>query len=330
MRATHDTAPPATALDPASATLLRDLRAHARNVTPGRLAIAATSTARARHDAALQQFCEEFPATTVVAIGERAVDAALVVVLCEGPARPVAAYFQTVAAHGTDIPIVWGDPWRPYYRQAPPRHQNVGVTYEGMFSLLGQYFELGAPRAGAYCEFGVFDGRTFALAFHSLKHVCGRFHAFDSFRGLQGTLANEPAFADGDYAANVRTFEYNLRWSGVDRDRVEIVPGFFQDTLAGRSILELGVQTVNVAVIDVDIFVPAALALEFVAPALRQGSIVMFDDYDHLAADPDAGERRALREFLARHPEMEVEPYRNYGVAARAFLVHRRAATRSC
>jgi hypothetical protein len=101
------------------------------------------------------------------------------------------------------------------------------------------------------------------------------------------------------------------------------VPGFFQDTLTGKSITALGVESVTVAVIDTDIYEPAALALEYVAPALRQGSVLLFDDYDHMAAARGVGERLALKEFLDRHPEIEVEPYRNYGAAARAFLVHR-------
>ena len=225
--APDDIAPVQTPLDPASAALLWDLRTHARNVAPGRVVIATTQTARARHEAALQQFCHESSGARVIGIGERVDDAALVLVLCEGPGHPVNAYFRAVAALGSDIPIIWADPWRPYFRQAPPLHQNTGVTYEGMFSLLGQYFQLAAPRAGAYCEFGVFDGRTFALAYHCLKDACGQFYAFDSFRGLKGTMCNERQFGDGDYAANVGTFEYNLRWSAVPRRRVEIVPGFF-------------------------------------------------------------------------------------------------------
>ena len=305
-----------------SAGLLRDLRKHAANVAPRRLAVAATAGARTRHQAALQQFAQEFPDALVTDIGEAVSDVALVVVLCEGENPPQRAYFQTVATVGTEVPIVWGDPWRPYFQEAP-RQADTGITLQGMLKLLSQYCPVVRPYRGAYCEFGTFDGRTFGLAYHCLKNVCGKFYAFDSFRGIKGTMADEGHFEDGRWAANVHTFEYNQRWANVDMNRVHIVPGFFQDTLAGRTITELGVESVTVANIDVDIYEPAALALDFVAPALQQGSVLMFDDYDHIAASRAVGERRALREFLEKHPEIEVEPYRNYGAAARAFLVHR-------
>ncbi len=311
------------AMEMDSENLLRNLRRHAANIAPGQVAIATTEVAGARHREALAQFCREFPLAQVTAIGEVPNNAAIVVVLCEGATPPQTAYFKTVAAVGSALPIIWGDPWRPFDTQ-PPNAQDSGLSHAGMFSVLSSYCPVVKPSNGAYCEFGVFDGKTFALAFHALKHVCDRFYAFDSFQGLKGTMPTENHFTDGRWAANINTFEYNLQWAGVDTARVRTIPGFFQDTLQEKRIDDLGVEAITVALIDVDIYAPAALALEFIAPRLVQGSVLMFDDYDHLAASNDVGERRALREFLGRHPEIEVEPYRNYGALSRSFLVHRR------
>ena len=48
----------------------------------------------------------------------------------------------------------------------------------------------------------------------------------------------------------LRTGGPNLRWASLELDRVKIVPGFFQETLKGRSVLDLGIESVTVAVID--------------------------------------------------------------------------------
>jgi hypothetical protein len=82
---------------------------------------------------------------------------------------------------------------------------------------------------------------------------------------------------------------------------------------------------VSVIHIDTDVYEPSLLALEFVAPALVQGSLLLLDDYDHLAASDAKGERRAVHEWLRNHPEFDLEPYRNYAIFSRAFIVHRRA-----
>jgi O-methyltransferase len=192
-----------------------------------------------------------------------------------------------------------------------------------MFSLASQYVPMVA-RGGSYVEFGVFDGNSMTIAYHALKGVCKSFYAFDSFQGIGGALESEATrFRDGQYAASLETFRYNLRFNNVDERRVQVVPGFFQETLRNRTPADLGIDKASIAHIDTDVYEPALLSLEFIAPALPQGALLLFDDYDQLAASNDRGERRAIREWLKAHPELELEPYRNYGVACRAFIVHR-------
>ena len=135
---------------------------HGADVAPGPIAVAATDTAR-QHWEALDQFCQEFPTALVTEIGATVDNAALVVVLCEGVAPPQSACFKTVATVGYDVPIVWGDPWRPFY-QAAPRQAKTGITHEGMLQILSHYGYVVRPFRGAYCEFDTFDGRTFGLA----------------------------------------------------------------------------------------------------------------------------------------------------------------------
>jgi hypothetical protein len=192
-----------------------------------------------------------------------------------------------------------------------------------MFALAGVYAQTIKP-SGSYLEFGVYDGRTIALAFHTMATACDRFFAFDSFKGIGGATAQEQShFANGQYYANLATLDYNLRFTGVDVARVTPVAGFFEDTLAGRTPRDYGIESASVVHIDTDVYAPALQALEFVTSALPQGALLLFDDYDQLAASNRKGERRAVREWLERHDDIELEEYRRYTPFSRAFIVHR-------
>ena len=220
------------------------------------------------------------------------------------------------------VPVLFALPERRL-ADSPPGWEGSGIHYHGMFFLASQYTRTVRPTKGAYCEFGVYDGRTFALAYHALKNVCGEFFAFDSFKGICGAEKEEAHFNDGEYYANFETFKYNMLYCGVDFARIKSVQGFFQDTLKGRTAKDDYIDSISVLHIDTDVYVPALLALEYSAPAINDGALMLFDDYDQLAASNERGERRAFREFLDKHTEFEAEPYRNYGVFGRSFIVHR-------
>jgi O-methyltransferase len=309
-------------------TLMKDIERHMTLIGQGCVILATTPAARRRYGEALGNFCASERRARLIDIeacsDQLCHDAAVVVVIADGIADSRRAYAQAAALKTAGKPVVFGVPERRLCIQ-PPSWKDSGIQHEGMFWLVSQYARTIHPRIGAFCEFGVYDGRSFSIAYHALKDTLGPFFAFDSFQGLGGTLDTEKShFDDGQYFANAETFNYNMRYSGVDRSRVTVVPGFFQDTLAQKTAADLGIQSISVVHIDVDVYLPALLALEFVAPQLSQGAILLFDEFDQFAASNHSGERRALREWLARHPEIEVEPYRSYGAFARSFIVHRK------
>jgi hypothetical protein len=78
--------------------------------------------------------------------------------------------------------------------------------------------------------------------------------------------------------------------------------------------------------INVDVYVPALQALCFITPAFVNGALVMFDDYDQMAADDNRGERRALREWLAE-TGFRAELYRSYATFGRTFIIHKSHVT---
>lgn len=202
-----------------------------------------------------------------------------------------------------------------------PGWEGVGVTYGGIFRLAATYAE-SLPR-GSYAEFGVFDGHTFAIAFHALRNTCERFYAYDSYAGIRGAMESETGkYRDGDYFANFETFVANMRLAKVDLKRVTCVRGSFQETLR-KAPSEHQLGPVSVAHIDVDVYEPAKLALDYLSSVLQQGALVLFDDYDQMGASNQRGERRAIKEWLAENPQFALEPYRNYATFGRSFIFDR-------
>ena len=58
-----------------------------------------------------------------------------------------------------------------------------------------------------------------------------------------------------------------------------VVPGFVEDTIAGTTHEDVECRRAAIVFIDVDLGKPARLALDFVRPALRNGGIIILDDY---------------------------------------------------
>lgn len=191
---------------------------------------------------------------------------------------------------------------------------------------------------GSYMEFGVYKGQSIVFAaknketlFGSKQEIINKgagisgIFAFDSFDGIKGIVPEESSgpFREGGYAASYNEFIKNLGSQGVSPDEIVTIPGYFQDSLTSTLQSELiSIEPVVAVVnIDCDVYVPALLALDFVRPMLRQGSIVLFDDWFSYALDPLKGEPRALSEFLQKNPSFRFEFWQNYGPVGRAFIV---------
>jgi O-methyltransferase len=216
---------------------------------------------------------------------------------------------------------------RPIFTSPPPFFNQGDLTYAGMFHLAAQFARsVGVP--GDYVEFGLFDGRTMTLAYHTLATTIPqlRIIGFDTFAGITGTMPEEAArFPDGSYYANRATFDHNMAVARVDPNRLIVVEGDMRETLQDGVALRarLGLTRCLVAHFDCDVYAAALAGLEFLTDVIDSGTLLLFDEYEQWGGDNNRGERRALREWLAAHPEFEVELYRRYTWGAAAFMVHR-------
>ena len=190
-------------------------------------------------------------------------------------------------------------------------------------------FASASAMEGDYLEFGVYEGGTFAAAYHLAQRYglrSMRFFAFDSFQGLPSPSGIDATpyqqFQQGQYALDLASFNRSLRRHGVPQARIRIVPGWYDETLNETTRVLLGISTAAVVWIDCDLYRSAVPALRFVTPLVTPGTIIVFDDWYAFRGDPRCGEQRAFREWLAQNPTIGVQEFMSIGWHGKAFLIH--------
>lgn len=143
-------------------------------------------------------------------------------------------------------------------------------------SLLGE-------RQVLYLEFGVAEGDSMRYWASLLRHPKSELHGFDSFQGLPD---------DWNIDNPAGTFGRGGQPPRVDDPRVRFHVGWFSETLPRFTWPEE--WEVLIANIDCDLYSSAREVLDFIAPQLRAGSVLYFDEFHDRAH-----EQRAFDEFLA-------------------------------
>lgn len=182
-----------------------------------------------------------------------------------------------------------------------------------------------------YLEFGVFQGHCLARAHEAIMangFANHRIIGFDSFAGLPppppgeetGTWRNGHPFPfnAGDFACAEADVRHRLAAAGVGPDSVELVPGFFETSLTPDLRVELGLEAVDVVLVDVDFSSSTNYVLDFIRPLLQPGTAVLFDDWN-VFGDRNLGERLALDEHIQAHPGLVLEPTFPFGWHGHAF-----------
>lgn len=178
---------------------------------------------------------------------------------------------------------------------------------------------------GDYFEFGVWNGATFRYAYQTAKHnPWMRFVACDSFEGLPAPegIDSGAEFAKGQFACSRTDFENSLQNSDVDMEQVLILEGWFNESLTNAVRKKHNMNVVSVAYIDCDLYESCVPVMEFLTPAVRQGSILMFDDWFCFRADPTRGVQLATSEWLQKNPGMNLIPWKTFGPYGMAFFVN--------
>jgi O-methyltransferase len=188
---------------------------------------------------------------------------------------------------------------------------------------------IGAQIPGDYCEFGVWQGATFSHACRAMApHFKDmRFLAFDSFQGLPRPGGIDAAggytshFYEGQFAATREQFLGNVGREGADLRRVVAVEGWFNETLAPARAAAHGVDRIAVAWIDCDLYESTVPVLDYLASRVSVGTVLAFDDWHCYRNHPDFGQQRAMREWLARNPQIALNELFSFGWNGMVFTV---------
>lgn len=178
---------------------------------------------------------------------------------------------------------------------------------------------------GDYLEFGVYQGTEFIHAHHRARELMPwmRFFAFDSFEGLPeiAGLDADGEFYSGQFECSQEQFERRLRDNNVDMERIRIVPGWFDESLTDQTKKEHELQIASVVFIDCDLYRSAVPVLEFLTSLIRQGSILLFDDWYNFKADPKKGVQRATNDWLASNQHVKLERWFPFCHHGQSFIV---------
>lgn len=121
-----------------------------------------------------------------------------------------------------------------------------------------------------YLEFGVSGGYSFSWWVKTNIHPASRFVGFDTFEGLPEDWGG---FKKGAMTTHSQIPE-------MDDSRVRFIKGLFQDTLQNflSSFENMGNR--KVILMDADMYTSTLYTLTMIAPYLKKGDIILFDQYN--------------------------------------------------
>ncbi|HNR17286.1 MAG TPA: TylF/MycF/NovP-related O-methyltransferase [Chitinophagaceae bacterium] len=119
-----------------------------------------------------------------------------------------------------------------------------------------------------YLEFGVAAGQSFKWFLGKNTHPESRFAGFDTFTGLPEDF--------GVYKKG--TFNSDTEAPKIEDTRGKFYQGLFQQTLPGF-LAEFDNKNRNVIMMDADIYSATLYVLTSIAPFLKKGDIIFFDEF---------------------------------------------------
>ena len=190
------------------------------------------------------------------------------------------------------------------------------------------YFAYLEQIPGDYLEFGVYEGTSLIAAFEShrkfsLPELPRAFWGFDSFAGFKyfDERDQHPFFHEGEFASSYEQTERRIAGHFKGRANWKLIKGYFEETLHNKCAPDFGIEKISVALIDCDLGTPALLALNFMLPALQNGSILILDDYFAYGGSRAVGVAGAFRQFQREQPHLAFRRLFDYGHGGQGFVL---------
>lgn len=203
---------------------------------------------------------------------------------------------------------------------------------------------------GDYLEFGVFRGASYVTAYYTLRHCFDevinsfgftmseadrkltgsiiekmRFFAFDSFEGLPIAKDSDASgfFEKGQFKASLDEFNRSLISANFPQERSVIVSGWYDKSLTPAVYDEHRLTKAAIVHIDCDLYESTRLVLEFIAPLLVDGTVLIFDDWFHFNGHPLKGEQKAFNEWAAKLKGWSFSGYQLEGTWRKSFIANK-------
>lgn len=178
--------------------------------------------------------------------------------------------------------------------------------------------------SGDYVEFGSLSGTTLWLAHQQMIESGTPRHlwTFDSFEGYPDTddpRDEHPAFK-GSGGGGLDAFHAACERNGVPRDAYTAVEGYYEETLPALGT-NAPPNDIALVYLDCNLYSSTVTALEFLAPRLKHGMIIAYDDWFCWSDARVSGERLATDEFLHAHPEWNFHRFRDVNWGGLSFVV---------
>ncbi len=170
---------------------------------------------------------------------------------------------------------------------------------------------------GDYLEFGVYNGTSLSLMYHVLedqKIESSTLYGFDSFEGLPEEAEHDdngmwfPGEFKCSYDKTVKALENN----NVDLNKVQLIKGFYSDTLKSDLVAELNIKKAGIIMIDCDMYLSTRDALNFCKPLIKDRAIIIFDDWLPALSANNLGEKKAFDEFLEKNKNLKATEFDHY------------------
>lgn len=186
-----------------------------------------------------------------------------------------------------------------------------------IFLEIARFANINRPIEGYYFEFGCHEANTMRIAYDCFHHLFDwQYVAFDSFEGLPeiSAIDRQAIWEKGKLRTSEENFIGLCVRHGMPRGRLRTVRGFYDVSLTPELAASLRPQKAAVVYVDCDLYASTIPVLRFIEGFLQPGTVIVFDDWNCFLANPDRGERRAWREFLAERPHLRFEPFVHTGM----------------
>lgn len=171
-----------------------------------------------------------------------------------------------------------------------------------------------------YFEFGCFSGRTFSAAINSARFLNLKFDffAFDSFMGLPET-DEDNIFKKEQFKFSKNDFKKIIKKnSGVLLDDKNIIEGFYENSLKTQKAQNL--PSPGIVYLDCDLYTSTISALNFLKSKLANGSVLLFDDYYCYPVNKNAGQKKAINEFLQHNANFQFVKWKAFSSFGQSFF----------